>query len=448
MGGCGSNPPRNPIHDALAQEPPRTSFGASVVFRFTNESGSALQIHRLPTLEEVDWQFKTPELRIKEVVGYARENDLIYLLTDDSELAALDLASGRTRIIDSAVARAVLGPDGDAYLVKENGAVGTVRQTRAVFWSDTLTQIPSRLWGAAGGRFLGLVEQGDKLDLLVLASGQTSVARNLPRSQMALASWGDVAVSAVDTGLILIDPRGRAADSFVRLDLPPGAVTISPAGHRIYAVVGGELTIINRFQGVILKVVPLPALTTDLRVDPLGRIMLVRSLDGQTIWIVDLITTTLVATVKGTWTDDLPAVAPDGTVLIRDGDDVVALSAEGYTEVGRIRDGAPDRWLPAQWEPRTPALALASDTATAADSIGQFFYVQVSSTHNNAWAEDLAGKLRAAGMKASVLTPEFLDEQYRVVLGPYLSRDEAENIGRKLGRSYWIFSRESEPLTP
>jgi cell division septation protein DedD len=66
-------------------------------------------------------------------------------------------------------------------------------------------------------------------------------------------------------------------------------------------------------------------------------------------------------------------------------------------------------------------------------------YLQVSSSQNPAWARDLAGQLRDAGLPASVLEPTGPDEGYRVVLGPYASREEAESAGRKLGRPFFIY---------
>jgi hypothetical protein len=34
------------------------------------------------------------------------------------------------------------------------------------------------------------------------------------------------------------------------------------------------------------------------------------------------------------------------------------------------------------------------------------------------------------------------DDAFRVVIGPYGTRDEAEDAGRKLGMPYWIFTRD------
>ena len=79
----------------------------------------------------------------------------------------------------------------------------------------------------------------------------------------------------------------------------------------------------------------------------------------------------------------------------------------------------------------------------ATASSGQF-YVQVSSTANESWAQDLARNLRAAGMSASVLPPSTDEDRYRVVLGPFPTREAAEATGRKLGRPFWIFTSEGQ----
>ena len=124
----------------------------------------------------------------------------------------------------------------------------------------------------------------------------------------------------------------------------------------------------------------------------------------------------------------------------------MALAGRDLAVHGRVEDGARDRWLVAEWDPRRPALQLAAGASPGSPGTGgtgQTMFVQVSSTSNPQWAEDLARDLRLAGMKASVLPPQQQDEMYRVVIGPYGSRDEAEAIGRKLGMPYWIFTRET-----
>jgi hypothetical protein len=66
-------------------------------------------------------------------------------------------------------------------------------------------------------------------------------------------------------------------------------------------------------------------------------------------------------------------------------------------------------------------------------------YVQVSTSQNPDWSGRLAQDLIRAGLAARVLPPHGPDDGYRVVLGPYATRAQAEATGRKLGRPFWIY---------
>src|SRR3989442_8342046 len=60
----------------------------------------------------------------------------------------------------------------------------------------------------------------------------------------------------------------------------------------------------------------------------------------------------------------------------------------------------------------------------------------------------MAQQLPRGGPAAKVLSPQpGSDEGYRVVLGPYPTRAQAEGIGRKLGRPFWIY-QPTTPATP
>ncbi len=161
---------------------------------------------------------------------------------------------------------------------------------------------------------------------------------------------------------------------------------------------------------------------------------------------MDLPIKRLVGAVATTWQLDLPAIAPDGTLLFREGDDVVAYRPDSLRETGRVKGAAGDLWVPTGWRPRggyrTTEVAQAGPAqAGAGDSIGPEgpLYVQVSTSRNPDWSNSLAQQLARAGLAARVLPPSNPDDGYRVVLGPYGSRAQAEAIGRKLGRPFWIY---------
>jgi len=72
--------------------------------------------------------------------------------------------------------------------------------------------------------------------------------------------------------------------------------------------------------------------------------------------------------------------------------------------------------------------------------VPQRVYLQISSSQNPEWARDLRDQLRQAGLGASVLEPQRDDDPYRVVVGPYPSREAAEEASRKLGRPSFIIA--------
>src|SRR5437867_2204667 len=140
---------------------------------------------------------------------------------------------------------------------------------------------------------------------------------------------------------------------------------------------------------------------------------------------------------------DLPAISPDGMLIFRRGTDVVSMRPDSLNEVGRVQRGAADLWVLSSWLPRGVPAAPTSAAVAAAESTGTSaegpLYVQVSTSQNPEWSGHLADDLTRAGLAARVLTPQHPDDGYRVVLGPYSTREQAEAIGRRLGRPFWIY---------
>jgi hypothetical protein len=183
--------------------------------------------------------------------------------------------------------------------------------------------------------------------------------------------------------------------------------------------------------------------------------LLARPTTGDSLWVVDLPVKRLVGAVASAWRLDLPAIGPDGSVLVRQGDDVVAYRPDTLVETGRVKGAAPDLWTLTAWRPRGGYRGAFADaqapaappvgTAATADTAGSEgpMYVQVSTSQNEAWSSEMAQQLDRAGLAARVLTPKGPDDGYRVVLGPYATRAQAEAIGRKLGRPFWIYQPSS-----
>jgi len=244
--------------------------------------------------------------------------------------------------------------------------------------------------------------------------------------------------------VLLLEVLREAPPQNLRVRADLRALAFSASGHRLYAATAEpEILVFERYEGDALDRIRLESAATDLRADPFGRYLFAAVGDGITV--VTLADDEVIR-LAGTWGPDLPTAAPDGTILLARGEDVVAVRPGEEAPRGVVARAASDHWIIAPLDLRRAAAQLATADgggAAAAGPGGGAVYVQVSSTSNAQWADGLAADLRTAGMQARVLPPADAEEMYRVVLGPYATREEAETIGRKLGMPYWIFQRDT-----
>jgi hypothetical protein len=373
-------------------------------------------------------------------VGLDAESEYLFVTTAKHELLDLDLGSGRVDTVAVAVAQAALGPDGTLYAVDTARHVISLSRRTRFAWPQALTALPRDLFGATDQHLVGVIPQ-DRL--LVAAVDQPPTVRPIAAGgDVAASRWGDLVAVASDSGVTFYDPLGRRDPAFVKLSDSPRALAFSPSGHRIYVArrnVPG-LAVVDRYDRKELDGVALPGPVAALRLDPLGRWLLARPAVGDSAWIVDLPIKRHTGIVPTEWQADLPAISPDGMLIYRHGKDVRSARPDSLTEVGKVTGGAADLWVLTSWLPRgVPAStvsASASDTGSGAEGP---MYVQVSTSQNAEWSGHLADDLARAGLPARVLPPQHPDDGYRVVLGPYGTRAQAEATGRRLGRPFWIY---------
>ena len=88
--------------------------------------------------------------------------------------------------------------------------------------------------------------------------------------------------------------------------------------------------------------------------------------------------------------------------------------------------------------PTTPKVPADSAAASAARSPG--FTVQFASVLSADKAREIAGSINVGGKTPRVVeTTRNGSSIYRVVLGPYPSKPEAEKVGRASGKDFWVF---------
>jgi hypothetical protein len=396
---------------------------------------------------------------VTRAVGLDPESEILFVMTDTGDVLSLDLETGRVDTVGRGVAVAVLGPDQTLFVVDGKRRVVSLARRVRLAWPQPLGAVPRELFGAADERlvavFPGDPSRPSTLRLITVAPDQPLAIRVIPSAgDVAATRWGDLVAVASDSGVLLVDPLARREPAFVRLADHPRALAFSPSGHRVYVArrTGAGLAVIDRYERAEIDGVALPTPAATVRPDPFGRWLLARPSIGDSVWVVDLPVKTLVGSVATSWDADLPTIAPDGSLVVGQGNDVVAYRPDSVKETGRVAGGNGDLWTFTTWRPRggyraaladarASAPAPGSAVGAAADSSGPEgpLYVQVSTSQNEEWSKEMAQQLSRAGLAARVLPPKGPDDGFRVALGPYATREQAEAIGRKLGRPFWIY---------
>ncbi len=412
-------------------------------------AGGAAALYHVPDLEPWDWSSSAPLPALRRVIGAALDQELVYAQTAKSEIVALDLQTARPRpTLMQNVREAALGPDGTLYTVDDSLRVVEFVRRNPIRFPTRLPARPRDLFGTRGAALLA-ISTGPTNVLTQLRPGADPGRATLPSGDAASTFWGDLLAVAADSAVILADPD--APDSLLALEVSghARAVLFSPSGHRFYvARREGGVLVYNRFTRGKLAEIDLPGPAGALRADPFGRWLLVHPTGADSLWLVDLATNRYVGGFAADWASDLPTVTNQQALLLKVGGDVVAydLTDRDFPERGRVLNGAVDFWLPLAWTPETgTASALpeaAPDSALgpdAGDGEGGAVYLQLSSSQNRAWSAELARQLEQQGLPAKVLDPGSGEEGYRVVLGPYPTREAAESTGRQLGRPFFLY---------
>lgn len=400
------------------------------------------------------------------LIGTDFERHVVVALDHKRNLIALDLNERRSRTLAPQVRAAAIGPDGSVYAVDSGRSVLQLSRRATTRLPGQLATLPAAMYGGAGGVVLA-IEPGR----LTIIGGDAERRVTIPRGPVAATFWGDLLAVGTDSGVVFLDPVGRRSAARVSDAPHTRSLVFSPSGHRLYAAGSGrELLVIDRFGHSVLKRIALPGTASALRVDFFGNWLLARASTGDSVWVVDLDAERVVGTVQTPWSRDLPAIAAPRTVIARRDKDVVALdlASPALPETGRVNGGARDIWVTVSWAPAPSedaseattdtARVAASPRPAAADSGARgpdstkaepsaatpLLYLQVSSSRNPTWADDLASRLRAAGLQPTVLKPAGADESYRVVLGPFHTRDEAEETSRRLGMPSFVITAQGD----
>ena len=347
-------------------------------------------------------------------------------------------------------------------------------------WTFKPSQPASGVFPQPNGAVLVLTGRGPAARLHRMRPPENTLLDTLPLPEVTDgtgAPLGDrVYFVSRRRSLTAVRARTLAKGETITLDHGVSAMATTPSGDRFYVITdsSSELSVLDPIQDRVYATVRLPGRPQALRVDPFGRFVLVRAASRDSVWVVSIGTDKVIGTLRSTWRGDLPFVAPDGTIAVTDGADVAFVDPSTLLAIRRAADGAADFWYAFTWSglrsrsqpvDTTSILPTDVDTATVTpapplrlpptdttatrtpaapaktDSSKLGFTVSFAVLLNDAKARELAAKIVVDGRTARVVTG--VNEGtavYRVVLGPYTSREEAERVGKASGQTYYVYA--------
>lgn len=397
---------------------------------------------------------------------------------DKKGLAArIDLRSGEIRNAGRVkLSSLAAAPGSDIYGVDPKGTVVRLSPAGGE-WSFKPPTPASAVFTLTNGSIIVAGGNSTSTSLWLLRPPEDSVyatakLSSAVRSISALA--GDRLYFAGDERLVGV--RLRTLETVAPIPLPdkPAILQPTPSGDRIF--VGfkkrAEIAVVDRYEEKITQTIKLPEAPAQLRIDPLGRYLLAKQPNADSVWVIAVGTNRLMETQASAWTNDLPAFAPDGKLALARGDDVLFIEPESGKTTHTIPNGARDFWffftwngfrpraegvdepvtfgtgdsaladstaLPAAAPTDTTSVQLPADTVVSAPPQRQFT-LSFAALLKESSARELANTITVNGNHPKVVqTVSNGAPIFRVVLGPFSSREEADRAGKQAGHTFWVY---------
>ncbi|MEO5580794.1 MAG: SPOR domain-containing protein [Gemmatimonadaceae bacterium] len=454
-----------------------------VVLRIPRSGGTA-RAYLYPHLDSVVWAAAGAP-PVARVMGFDADAGLVALVDNKGQPRRVDLRLGEIRFASRAPLTSLASANGtDIYGIAADGSV--LRMTPSGDWNFKPPSPARWVFPQPGG--LLIIASGDrsatKLWSIRAPDDEILDSASLPPVSRGIRTQvGDRLYFTADSGLAGVMARDLVRVKNIDLRETVVAMSPTPSGDRLYIATAGtnRISILNRYSETVTGSVALPGVVSELRMDPLGQQILARpAAGGDSAWIIAIGSSRPAGTLKTAWRADLPAFAPASTIATARGDDVIFVNANTLQAVTTVVGGARDFWYFFSWngfrprsagldQPvtfRTPDSTIRNDSVTtpSPDSGAptppmrdtapsmivpptsypqpsrQGYLLSFASLLTEERARQVAAGIEVNGIRPHVLSaPSGSTTLYRVVLGPYPSREEAERVGRESGRQHWIF---------
>jgi hypothetical protein len=481
--------------------PATTSRGPDALALRIPRAGGTARIYPFANLDSSVWS-ASGSPPVGRVLAFDQDAGLVAFTDDKGQPRRLDLRLGEVRSASRTKLTGVASANGsEIYGIDPKGII--VRLTPSGDWTFDPPKTAQALFPQSNGQLViaGAAGASTRLwrihppDETVLDSAALSAVARGARAQA-----GDRLYFASQRGLAGVKTLDLSPLKEVRLPGDAADLAPTPSGDRIYIALREtpRIVVLDRYSESISATIDLPGAAIDLRIDPLGQLLLAKPADGtDSAWVVAIGTGKVVGSIATAWTSDLPAFAHSSTIATLRGADVVFVNGTTLSEVRTIRGGGKDYWYFFYWNgfrPRSanldqpvtftpPDSIVRSDTILhPADSVrgapplrdasptmlppptsfpppaaqlpappaapgvagaagrSPGFLVSFAALLNEAQARTVAGGIEVGGVRARVLPTQTGGTAiYRVVLGPYATREQADRIGRESKRQYWVY---------
>ena len=440
-------------------------------------AGGSGRVYRYPNLDSAVWVVdEVPS--VDRVLGFDPDQGTIAFVDAKGFPGRIDLRETDIGKASKAKLTSLTSANGtDIYGVNPKGEIVRLNPTAADWHFKP--PIPARaVFAQPNGDLIVTANKGAQTVVWKVHPPDDVVQDStvLPLSGRAVRTQvGDRIYFTVDSGLVGVKAKDLSPVGAIQLPNRVRALAPTPSGDRIFVATMSDssLSTVDRYSGSVETGLSLPAAPLDLRMDALGRYLLAQFPKGDSAWVIEIGSNRLLGAVATKWEADLPTITPEGQLATLNGKDVMLVDPQKLAVKSTIAGGGKDFWYFFAWDgfkPRaqgldqpvtfpsdsigdstassttpttvptnpTPDTSAALPPAPAAATTG--FTVSFAALLSQDKADQLAATITVNGTPAHVVSTSTAGSPiYRVVLGPFATRDEAQRVGRASKRDFWIY---------
>lgn len=436
-------------------------------------AGGAARVYPYPKMDTVLWRASSVPTPAS-VLAFDDEAGSIAYVTTKGAPARMDFRQGVAETVTRTKLSGLASWDGsNVYGITADGTVERYGPNGP--WKMKPRLAARAVFPQSDASLLVLAQYDDSSVVWRVRPPSTKVVDSVPLTKVnrtLRTQVGDRLYLGSGRELTGVRTRTMQRTTTVTFDADIEVLEATPSGDRVFVVTEGgtSVEVVDRFRETMSGRIEIGRHAAELRVDALGRYLLARPEGTDSALVIALGTNRVVGAVATTWREDLPFVAPDGGIAVAQGADVIIVDAETLRSTKRVEGGAADFWYAFRWtgfRPRDARLdrpvefgardstapardssVVVTDSAAPPPTPPRDTAVRTATGYTVSFAallvadkaRELAAQIRVGTDNARVVVATRDGSTiYRVVMGPYASREEAERVGRESKQSFWVY---------